>query len=497
MSESTLDAPVMPRQPRWRRRLLFVFFLLAGVGAAGAGFLWYTSRAARQTLADVIAEIDRTDPGWRWDDLQAARATPPDEQNSALQLLAAKKLLPSDWKQEPVSFQLSEVPDQEQLTPEQRKSLEAELQKMSPALAEARKVKDMPVGRPPLQPAANLMAVLLPHVQIMREWAMLLSYDAELHAQQGDMEGAFESLRAAVNVSRSIGDEPTLISQLVRWAMRGIALRELERLLAQGEASEQALAPVQALLEMDDSEPDFLYAVRGERAFEENMIQQMQAGNVSLWQMAGGGPAGGKLRIGSLDVEELVYRLFNGPPSAHFADMLRFTTQAVGIARKPLEEQAEEIAELEAGLKSRPTMVRLLAPAVTKVHTAYLRSHAQLRCSAAAVAAERFRLAHGRWPESLEELVGAGLLARVPVDPYTRSSLILRRLGDGLAIYSVGPDKQDNGGQFDRKNQARPGTDVGLRLWDVNARRQTPRGPDAPGQPAAPAGPGDHPSDGV
>ena len=57
-----------------------------------------------------------------------------------------------------------------------------------------------------------------------------------------------------------------LISQLVHIALQAVAVRGLERTLAQGEPSEAALKAVQELLEKEADEPLLLYGARGERA---------------------------------------------------------------------------------------------------------------------------------------------------------------------------------------------------------------------------------------
>src|SRR5262249_49754007 len=130
------------------------------------------------------------------------------------------------------------------------------------------------------------------------------------------------------------------------------------------------------------------------------------------------------------------------------AALLRYLTRFVEAARLPPEPQREEIARLEAGLAEQPLLVRAFTPGLAKIVEALRRSDAQLRCARAAVAAERYRRAHGRWPESLQELVEAGLLKEVPADPYDGRPLRLARPGDGLVVYTVGPDLQDNGGNI-------------------------------------------------
>src|SRR5581483_6580117 len=96
--------------------------------------------------------------------------------------------------------------------------------------------------------------------------------------------------------------------------------------------------------------------------------------------------------------------------------------------------------------------------------------------------AERFRRQHGRWPESLDALVPQ-FATEVPIDPYNGKSLRMKRLDDGLVMYTVGSDGIDNGGKLDDSTKA--GTDLGYRLWDVPKRRQPPRNPEM-GPPAPP-----------
>ena len=99
-------------------------------------------------------------------------------------------------------------------------------------------------------------------------------------------------------------------------------------------------------------------------------------------------------------------------------------------------------------------------------------SEALLRSAVAALSAERFRRGHGRWPATLNELVPE-LLAAVPCDPFDLQPLRLARHADGIVIYSVGPNGTDDGGDVGAGTPTwDTPRDIGLRLWDVNKRRQ-------------------------
>ena len=71
----------------------------------------------------------------------------------------------------------------------------------------------------------------------------------------------------------------------------------------------------------------------------------------------------------------------------------------------------------------------------------------QFRLLATELAARAFHLDHGRYPESLEELVPE-LLAIVPRDPFGSSNLVYRVNEKTFSLYSIGPDGKDDGGVF-------------------------------------------------
>jgi hypothetical protein len=54
------------------------------------------------------------------------------------------------------------------------------------------------------------------------------------------------------------------------------------------------------------------------------------------------------------------------------------------------------------------------------------------------------------------------------------------RLPDGVIVYSVGIDKNDDGGKIERRFatvEPFEGIDVGFRLWNPDKRRQKAKGP--------------------
>jgi hypothetical protein len=427
----------------------------------------YVAHLAELNLKEALAEADAEDPNWRLADLEASRAVYPENENAALQVLTVKRMIPGGWASKQEFYDLfNDLPKQHQLDEQQLHALREEMAKVTDAVAAARKLADMPHGHFPIEYTPDWIGTHQ-YVQDARATANLLNFDVLLRCQEGDIDGALRSTRAILNNSRSIGDEPMLISQLVRIACRAIAEGMLERVLAQGEPSPEALAELQKLLEMEDQENLLVYGIRGERAGSNQLLENMQKGRVGS----------NFLGTGSGTPESAAMALMMYAPGGlknQRAALVRSLTKAVEAAKLPPEKQKAAFDQIDDDARHQGMLVRLLMPAISKVMGANTRTHAQVRCAIVAVAAERYRRAHGSWPASVEAMVADGLLKETPIDPYDGATLRYRVREGSVVVYSVAQDLEDNGGKFDNKSGQTKGTDLGMTLWDVSQRRLLP-----------------------
>jgi hypothetical protein len=468
MPEPRLAAPSPTGHAPQRRKRHVVIILALGAVVLLAPGLWvglqvsFAIRAERRLQA-AIAEADRLDPDWRLDQLEAKRKPVPDDQNGALVVLAAERLISAEWDKQPLGKELQDQPPAHQLGAELTRSLRAELDKVKPALAEARKLKDLPDGRYPIAWTKEIWghgghgSFMTPNVQKPRRVVALLHQDVFLRAQEGDVDAALASCRGIVNAARSLGDEPALLTQMTRLSCTTAALRNIERTLAQGQPSEAALTALQSLLEDEAAQPLLLIGLRGERATWYVFLDAVRAGEIE------------DAELPKKDAKVLL------------ASALEVNNQLVEIAKLPEVQQGPEFDKLAVTLDKSPESARsaanvlgtMQAVIVFKASQAFLRNKGQLSCTIVALAGERHRHKTRHWPESLAELVPK-YLHEVPTDSCDAKPLRYRRLKDGVVIYSVGPDGKDDGGKIDWKNPYVPGTDLGFRLWDVGQRRQPP-----------------------
>src|SRR5262249_12201063 len=128
------------RHWRWLKWLALVLVLIALEETCRRV---YFHRKVTRALAEALAELDEADPGWRLEEIEAAREVIPEAENSARVVMAALKFLPRRWAEE---SEIRELPP-ERLHPDSFLLLLEELRRAGPALIEARKLADMPRGR--------------------------------------------------------------------------------------------------------------------------------------------------------------------------------------------------------------------------------------------------------------------------------------------------------------------------------------------------------------
>jgi hypothetical protein len=430
-------------------------------------------------LRRAIDEADRLDPHWRLNDVLEERPTIPDEENGALVSIKAKKQIPGRWPfwdyppagadpeaEDALGAVLRGLKPNQTLSPAERAEMRPEMERAAIAIQEARKLVDYPRGRFPIVYSKDFISTLLPNIQDARSVANVLSNDALFRAQSGDLDGAILSCRALANNASSIGDEPMFIPQLVRMAIRAIAIHRTESTLGQGEPSVDGLVALQRAFEEEAELPLVQWALRGERGGMDQFMQSLQDGSLSVKQFQGlmNGPGSKNSWAGE---QMLLY--LPGTKVTSRAVLLERMNTMVEISKLPPEEQAGPMKELRAKVARDPMLVREVFPATEKVSEAERRTRGLLRCAAAALAAERYRRDHGRWPEKLDDLK-PDYLRGVLLDPYDNKPLRYKNDGDGVVIWCLGMDRKDDGGDRATLNTYKEGTDVGFRLWDVDKR---------------------------
>jgi hypothetical protein len=457
-------------RPRWRWSVALVVL----VSCVPLLYLAIQRFIVERELTEFMAELDRSEPGWRLEELEANRKAIPDENNSARQVAKAVALLKqTDFlkrleREDPFFDNENKLPLPARPSEKTVRWLRDLIQAAAQPLTEARKLKDMPEGRSPLVYDDDTTKFSFENHRYRTQVSYLLELDCILRAAEGDPKGALESWQAYLNAVRSVGDEPRHVTQRFRMSARIHAVALLERILAQREATDEALATLQDRLGAEEAVNLHFCSAQATRAEGHHYFQS--------WR-------DGKINLGAGEFQTKLWKKWSWGHMQYFSPArvqyvhLWATTQMVEICKLPIEQQAAAghkfVTDVDRRFDLPVASILLFLTFMPTATDTYTHSVAHLRCAQTAVAAERYRLRRGRWPATAAALVEEGLLPAVMSDPYDGKPLRWQKHADGLAIYSVGANSVDDGGNFNRGNP-RESLDVGFQLWDPAARRQAP-----------------------
>jgi hypothetical protein len=481
-------APPPPRS--WLRRLrklvLWALGLFAVLVLLTSVARWQAGRVGQRRLDDTIKRLDADEPGWRFDAIfeERKKTAPPANENSAPVILELADRIPDPWRtwrnsDEGLAF-WGRNADPHLPPKDATESARKHAGDTQVLRTDAIRLRDRRGGSFPLIVPDDPIAMSLPHLDKCRAVVSLLQYDAYLAAVDKNPNRGISAARAALAVARAIGDEPFLISQLVRIAAATVAAQTAMQVLAWG-APTEGLAELQAELLTEADAGHFAIGVRGERAVIDRVFRGLEDGTIPAehWFVYAGIQKPGAEHYAA-------YRAYRALLPGDHAKALEILTQYVAASKLPPHEQLAALKQVPIPegppQELRFVVTRLLVPACEKVAQAGLRCRADLLSAATGIACERFRLKHNRWPNALAELVPA-LLPAVPQNPFDGNPLSFRAFADRIAVFAFwanAPYKIDDLPPDFREGGA-PGLGIGYRVWNPALRgllAQEPKQPD-------------------
>jgi len=281
----------------------------------------------------------------------------------------------------------------------------------------------------------------LPHLPQLRKAAQLLADEANAQAANGKMDLAARSLLDGLHLVRSIEEEPLLLSRLLQIASVNLMQTSLESILNRKKFSEEQLAALQAGFGEAEKGLSLTRPVAGERAM-----------GIALFQLP---PAEGVQVLAKLQKPAVVtdFEAYwkTSTFGSDFNAYLELMDKAISASALPYPQCLEEIAQWTTQaheIKKKAYLVSdMLLPAMEAAFDRAAECAARTRVAQAALAVERYRLAHvNALPDSLGQLVPQ-FLAQIPSDPFDGQPLRYEKLpSSGLVVYSIGKDRQDDRG---------------------------------------------------
>ncbi|CAN5473650.1 hypothetical protein BH10PLA2_BH10PLA2_24440 [soil metagenome] len=503
----------MPIRFLRRRRSLILFgiccvFLLPCIAVGVAWFLGDTK------LTAALAETDRLDPGWRNADAGPESFAPTLMIDASFQdsYSVANHLSELGWPNWPFPKFDSEpeylarvrramtaglLPERADygflndgnyttaknagrlnrlLNDEQVRVLRSQVKLVQPQLEKARKQAELPTELLDGS-GGNPAGRSVMHLGDMMRTIDALKYEGLLKAHDGDLAGALHNVRAMLSiVCWPASLRPQDRSQAFQ-SLTDDTVIALERTLSMGTANENELCQLQILLSHHEKTSPLFFWLRGLRAQSDKQFEAVQKGEVSFVDFRKEEIVKWRARP-AFFAECLVLQSYISIRNLRALN-LRYLNEAIEIAKLPADKQ--EVASRE--FCARPVVNRqcqgLLSPPSLP---AFLHHFIMIRCAIAVVAAERFRLAQGRWPNSWDEMIPKFLPA-VPRDPFDGSPLGLAVHSELFVAFAPGEVAYRRANALETSDDFHP-EDYGFRIFNPDRRRQPaqpfvfpPRGP--------------------
>ncbi len=296
----------------------------------------------------------------------------------------------------------------------------------------------------------DLLLTLEPPQRIM-SLVQLLCLDAIVRAEQREPKSTVEALRRALAVGNAFRND-LLVHFMFRGASQMSVSQTLERVLSRESISDVDLSLLQTNLTFTNVEATREYWADLERCRGLFLVEMLRT---DTQPPASGANALVRSLVNAYR-SRLRYRDNDLPDYLDWCDRcLRALSMPVSnampaiaaIDREADAEAHRRVAFLSAFRRHGSEFYSVSRLQLLGFFEKEVRCVATVRTARAALAIERWRLAHdGRLPDSLAALV-PDFLPAVPTDPYDDQPMRYKKLAVGYVVYSVGSDFADDGGK--------------------------------------------------
>lgn len=340
-----------------------------------------------------------------------------------------------------------------------------------------RQDSQLPYSRFPIEYNTDQLpdSILLPHLSVIKQCARVLELRAIAELQNGQSDKALADVELMFRLADADHVEPFLICHLVRLAIFRVSLQPIYEGLANHDWSDSQLADLDSKLANFDFLNDYKLSMRGE------MIC-LQDGTMDYVRRHPGQIV--NLADETTSPPPLMARILGEmiPNGLYYQNELH-ANRAMEVYYLPIANTNQDIlsptalrdADTAVAAETHPwnpynvlemSLRVLIGSSIT---TAYEQNAAHL--AQVAIALERYRLAHGQYPNSLDGLAPQFMI-RLPHDIINGQPLHYQRTANGqFILYSVGWNEKDDGGAVVLKGAAKDGdqrstADVDLKQGD-------------------------------
>ncbi len=311
------------------------------------------------------------------------------------------------------------------------------------------------------------MGILMPDLGNFRTAVYCTDLQARFMASQGRTEPALQQVIDMYRIGTHLTGPRILIEQLVGIALRAIAVQSGFQILDGAKIQPDLLKDFQKKLQKLSSEEKFVIDFTTEKFMIFDSIQRMFTDDGK----GGGHVYGTRLLENSACLESLLgleltaeqresFKKVERQQAAELTDeMFEYFSQQAHKTPWQLHDEGTNIKEVADKMTKENFLVNMLTPAFARVLHISSRIRVHTDALITTLAILRYKAEKAQLPGNLEQLVAAEYLKTVPVDPFSGSPLIYKRLENNFMLYSCGADFDDDGGTYSKWARGEEGGD--------------------------------------
>jgi len=359
------------------------------------------------------------------------------------------------------------------------------LSKYEGALKELAEASRLPESRFPLNyDCENPAAILLPQLAAMKQCAQTLQLRALAELEAGQSLQAGDDVVLIFRLTEKVRKEPFGITHLVRMGMMQIAVQVIYEGLATHRWTEAELIKISEELKRQNLVADCKYAMRGEIALHIALVDYFRENPQTMESMPLFDDNAGIGFCGTVEDPNWLKRLLlRAIPPGWFDQNQVDGARAMVESVIPIGNDTNRTfsvkmyGQAESSFRDyKPFAVfryfrKLFTPVLAQTKK-FAFCQTALNLADTAIALERYRLARGNYPESLDSLAPQ-FIAQLPTDVVGGKTLKYRQEAGGwFILYSVGWNETDDGGVvvYREFSPNTVDTDKGDWVWRYPAR---------------------------
>ena len=314
-------------------------------------------------------------------------------------------------------------------------------------------------------------AILLPHLALIKSLVQVLSLRARAELVLGKQDAALDDVELMLYVADSIKDEPLIISHLVRLATLHITWQLIAESLAERQWSDSQLRQLEARMSNFNLLKEGAWTMNGERvAIGTRGFELLRSRPSALDEMLANGDESQMKRVSLFPKGWTYFEQVNYQRLFMDDILVGVDTEARRVHPREVDDGASRLDGSFHGFWgwNHDIFFAMLLPPLKKITKKSAVGQTSMDEAAVACALERYRLAHGDYPEKLAALVPQ-FIAAIPQDIFSGEPLKYRRTDDGkFVLYSIGWNEKDDGGTIvlDQSHKT-PDLDQGDWVWPM------------------------------